>query len=377
MIEIIIWAIVKITIMMGFVITLAGVLTIMDRRESSMIQDRIGPNRANLSSEVWDVSKKFRMLGLFHLIADGIKMIFKENFVPKEGNKWIHTFAPVIAFFPVLFIVAIIPFGGNVTFFGSTTSLQITYFDSGILLAFAFSSIGVYGITLAGWSSNNKFSLLGGVRATAQMLSYEVVLGLTLMGIFLIFGSLELGTIVSGQQELINGKPDLIFGFIPKWGIFLQPVGVLLYIVAATAETKRAPFDLPEAESELISGFFTEYSSMKMGMFLFGEYAEVVIFSMIFTTLFLGGYNVPYLYADGIHLPFDLGFYAINGTLIGIIQMLTFFLKVFIIAWAHLVIRWTFVRFRYDQVIRLGWKMIFPIALINFVVTAIILVLIK
>ncbi|MBN2695874.1 NADH-quinone oxidoreductase subunit H [bacterium] len=375
MVELIIWTIIKILFILFFVtLPLAGVLTVVDRRESSMIQDRIGPNRANLSGDVWDLSKRWRFLGLLHLLADGIKMIFKEDYSIKSGNRWIHTFAPILAFFPGLVILSIIPFGGNVTVFGSSTNLQIASFDSGMLLAFAFSSIAVYGITLAGWSSNNKFSLLGGVRATSQMLSYEVVLGLTLMGIFMIYGTLELNTIVQGQQSLkVDGTPDLLFGFLPKWGIFLQPFAMLLYVAAATAETKRAPFDVPEAESELVSGFFTEYGSMKMGMFLFAEYAEVVIFSMIFTTLFLGGYHVPYLYDSGFILPFGWGSLSINPTLVGFIQMLTFLLKVIIVAWGHLVIRWTLPRFRYDQVLRLGWKMLLPLALANIIITAIVL----
>ncbi len=374
MVELIIWTIVKILFILGFTMTLAGVLTVVDRRESSMIQDRIGPNRANLSGDVWDLSKRWRFLGLLHLLADGIKMIFKEDYSIKSGNRWIHTFAPVLAFFPGLVILSIIPFGGNVTLFESSTNLQIASFNSGILLAFAFSSIAVYGITLAGWSSNNKFSLLGGVRATSQMISYEVVLGLTLMGIFMIYGTLELNAIVQGQQALkADGTPDLIFGFLPKWGIFLQPLAMLLYVAAATAETKRAPFDVPEAESELVSGFFTEYGSMKMGMFLFAEYAEVVIFSMIFTTLFLGGYHVPYLYDSGFIFPFNWGTVSMNPTLIGFIQMFMFLLKTLIVAWGHLVIRWTLPRFRYDQILKLGWKMILPLALANIVVTAIIL----
>ena len=367
---IIVWAIVKILILLGFTMTLAALLTITDRKESSMIQDRVGPNRAPLfSSEVWDVSKKWKFKGVIHVAADAMKMIFKEDFTVKKGNRFIHTIAPILAFSPGLIILAVIPFGG-VTEGG--LSFQISDFGPGVLFAFAFASLGVYGVSLAGWSSDSKFSLLGAIRATAQMISYEVALGLSLMGIFLIFGTLNLGEIVHGQQALnAAGEPDLLFGFLPKWGIFLQPFAIFLYFAAATAETKRAPFDVPEAESELVAGFFTEYGSMKMGAFLFGEYIEVIIFSMMFTTMFLGGYHLPFLYADGFH--FGATHFEMGATLVAILQVFIFFGKVIFVAWFHLVIRWTLPRFRYDQVINLGWKMLFPAALLNMVITAIIL----
>jgi len=369
MISIIAWSLLKILIIIGFTMTMAALLTIVDRRESSMIQDRVGPNRANIGKDVWDLSKKKRFLGILHVMADGIKMVTKEDFTVKKGNKFIHTIAPILAFSPGLVILSVIPFGGTTA---GGLKFQITDFGPGILFAFAFASISVYGISLAGWASNSKFSLLGGIRATAQMISYEVALGLSLMGIFLIFGTLNLNEIVQAQQALrADGTPDLLFGFLPKWGIFLQPFALFLYFAAATAETKRAPFDVPEAESELVAGFFTEYGSMKMGAFLFGEYVEVVVFSMMFTTMFLGGYNFPYLYSDGFHF---FGHYMpLNATWVALIQMAVFFVKVIVVAWFHLVIRWTLPRFRYDQVINLGWKMLFPAALLNMAVTAIVL----
>ncbi len=364
-------------IMFLFTLGFAAVLTVVDRRESSMIQDRIGPNRANLSTSTKDLDKKgwlhtklFR-LGVIHVAADAIKMMVKEDFLVKE-NKWLHRLAPIFAFAPALMILSIIPFGGETN--GGFRFQILKDFDSGILFAFAFSGLGIYGLAVAGWASNNKFSLLGSIRGAAQMISYEVALGLSLMGIFLIFGSLELNTIVQGQQSLVNGQPDLIFGIFPKWGIFVQPFAMFLYLAAATAETKRAPFDVPEAESELVAGFFTEYGSMKMGLFLFGEYIEVIVFSMMFTTFFLGGYNLPFLYSDGIHIAGNS--FLMNGTLVAILQVFVFFAKVIMVAWGHLVIRWTLPRFRYDQVMHLGWKMLFPAALVNMVVTAIILVII-
>ena len=367
---IIFWAIVKILVMVGFTMAMAALLTITDRRESSMIQDRLGPNRAPaFSSEVWDVRGKWRLMGIVHVAADAMKMIFKEDFTVKKGNRFIHTIAPILAFSPGLVILAVIPFGGTTA---GGLSLQITDFGPGILFAFAFASIGVYGVALAGWSSDNKFSLLGGIRATIQMISYEVALGLSLMGIFLIFGTLNLGEIVAGQQALnAAGEPDLLLGFLPKWGIFLQPFAIFLYFAAATAETKRAPFDVPEAESELVAGFFTEYGSMKMGAFLFGEYVEVIIFAMMFTTMFLGGYQLPFLYSDGFH--FGASHFEMGATLVAILQAFVFFGKVIFMAWFHLVIRWTLPRFRYDQVVNLGWKMLFPAALLNMVITAIVL----
>ncbi len=372
MLTILLFTLLKIIIIIGFTMTLAAILTVVDRRESSMIQDRIGPNRASFSGEVWDVSKKMRLMGLIHVLADALKMITKEDFSIKKGNKFIHTISPILAFAPGLIILSVIPFGGRVN---ENFSFQITDFGPSVLFAFAFASLGVYGISLAGWSSNSKFSLLGGIRATAQMISYEVALGLSLMGIFLIFGTLNLGEIVNAQQALnANSQPDLMFGFLPKWGVFLQPFALFLYFAAATAETKRAPFDVPEAESELVAGFFTEYGSMKMGSFLFAEYIEVIVFSMMFTTMFLGGYQLPFLYHDGFH--FGATHYEISSLVVAIIQMFVFFTKVIIVAWFHLVIRWTLPRFRYDQVIRLGWKMLFPAALLNMAVTAIILTLI-
>jgi len=318
---VIFWAVVKILIMVGFTMTMAALLTITDRRESSMIQDRIGPNRAPLPGKkgtfaVWDVRGLWRLIGIVHVIADAVKMITKEDFTVKKGNRFIHTIAPILAFAPGLVILAVIPFGGTTE---GGLSFQISDFGPGILFAFAFAAIGVYGVALAGWSSDNKFSLLGSIRATIQMISYEVALGLSLMGIFLIFGTLNLGEIVQGQQALVNGQPDLIFGFIPKWGIILQPFALFLYFAAATAETKRAPFDVPEAESELVAGFFTEYGSMKMGAFLFGEYIEVIIFSMMFVTMFLGGYHLPFLYADGFH--FGASHFELGATIVAILQI--------------------------------------------------------
>ncbi len=371
------WTILTVLIIFLFTLTFAALLTVIDRKESSMIQDRIGPNRANLSLSTDNLDKKgflhsfiFR-LGIIHVVADAIKMMTKEDFIAKK-NPTLHRFAPIFAFAPPLMVLAIIPFGGTTT--GGIKFQILQNFDSGMLFAFAFAGIALYSVSIAGWSSGNKFSLLGGIRGASQMISYEVALGLSLMGIFLIYGSLELDTIVRAQQELVNNKPDLIFGIFPKWGIFLQPFALLIYLAAATAETKRAPFDVPEAESELVAGFFTEYGSMKMGLFLFGEYIEVIVFSMMFTTFFLGGYQIPFIYSDGIHI--GNTFIALNATLVALLQMLFFFVKVTFVAWGHLVIRWTLPRFRYDQIMRLGWKMLFPAALVNVLITATILTII-
>lgn len=372
---IILWIVIKVIIIMGFTIALAGVLTIADRKQSGAIQDRIGPNRANLSTDVWDLSKRWRFFGLLHLVADAIKMAFKEDFVVAKGHRILHRIAPLLVFIPPLIALSLIPFGGTVTLFDSTTDLHILPLEGGMLMVFALSGLSMFGVALGGYASNSRYALLGSVRALTQMFSYEMVLGLILMGTFLIHESLSPAAIVVAQQSLTAaGDPDLLLGFIPKWGIFLQPLAVILYIIAATAETKRAPFDVPEAESELIAGYFTEYSSMKMGMFLFSEYIEVILFSMLFTTIFLGGYHFPYLYSDGFHLPWGTTL-TMNTTLVALLQMITFFGKVIMMAWFHLMIRWTLPRFRYDQVISLCWTKIFPLALGNTAVTALIIIL--
>jgi NADH-quinone oxidoreductase subunit H len=320
-----------------------------------------------------------RVAGLLHTAADGLKLIFKEDFVPRHGDRVLHALAPMFALFTPLVVLAVVPFGdvlclqpnpGRIAFvvprYGLCTDnavpMQIAELDVGILFVFAVAGAGVIGAALAGWASDNKYSLLGGLRAAGQMLSYEVTLGLTLVGAFLIYNTLRLDDMVRWQGE-------------HAWGIFVQPVAFLLFFAAATAETKRIPFDLPEGESEIV-GYFTEYSGMKFGMFYFAEYLEVVTSSALLVTLFLGGWNLPFLHRDGFSLTLGdaqlLRYPMIHGW-IELIQILGFFGKVGVVCLLQAVVRWTLPRFRYDQLMGLGWRMLLPLSLANILVTACVL----
>jgi NADH-quinone oxidoreductase subunit H len=282
--------------------------------------------------------------------------------------------APWVVFTPVLLVFAVIPFGGRLVpgelipalsdwFGGRSYEMQIARLDAGLLMVFAFGGVSVIGAMLAGWSSSNKFSLLGALRAGSQMISYELVLALTLLGLILIYGTVDLGDIVRQQSGRIAG--------LPAWGIFLQPFAATLFLAAAIAENKRIPFDLPEAESELISGYFTEYSAMKMGLFMFAEFIEIAIIAALFTTLFLGGYNLPYMHDGGFSLPFGVEI-AMSHTAVVITQVLVFLGKVFLLCSFQILIRWSLPRFRYDQVLKFAWKFMFPLALANLIVTVLV-----
>lgn len=341
-------------------LNLAGLLTWAERKQSAIMQDRIGPNRANIGG--------ITAFGLLHPLADGIKMIFKEDFIPQGANRVLHTLAPAAALFPALVVFAVIPFGDVLIIGGKEISLQVANLNVGIVYIFAIASLSVYGTMLAGWASNNNYSLLGGLRASSQMISYEVSMGLSVLGLLMIYESAQLNVIVQQQGELL-------FGFLPKWGIVLQPLAFLLFVTAALAENKRVPFDLPEGESEII-GYFVEYSSMKFGMFFLAEFVEIVVISGLVTTLFFGGWQFPYLQADGFHWPFALGVLHLPHGLVVLMQVGSFTLKVLLGCWILLIIRWTLPRFRYDQVMRLGWKMMLPLALVNLLVTAIVILLV-
>jgi NADH-quinone oxidoreductase subunit H len=333
-------ALIKITlIVMGFVMGLATVLTWAERKYSAVMQDRIGPNRANIG--------RFRLGGIFHMIADPIKMIFKEDFIPAEANPIMYRVAPFIAVVPPLVVFAVIPFGPGDACIISTASI-------GILFIFAISSLSVYGAVLGGWSSNNKFSLLGGLRVSAQMISYEVTLGLNLVGVFMVYESITL-------QEIIVEQGELLWGFLPAWGIVLQPVAFFLFITAATAESKRAPFDVAEAEPELVAGYHTEYSSMKFALFALGEFIEVVVIACITACVFLGGWQIP-----GVE-PTD------EFSVTTLMQIGAFLTKVVILCALQMTIRWTLPRFRYDQVMSVCWKYLLPLSLANILGTGVVL----
>jgi NADH-quinone oxidoreductase subunit H len=278
---------IKIVCALAWFLLLTLYLTWLERKESAVIQDRIGANRASIFG--------IRIIGLFQPFADAIKMIFKEDFVPAFSRKFLHTIAPFISFFFVAVTISAIPFGNSIRIGERTISLQILDFNVGLLFILAMLSLGIYGIILSGWSSNNRYTLVGGLRGAAQLISYEVALGLSLIGLIMVYPSLKLSSLVHLQGELL-------FGFLPKWGIFLQPLGFIVFLFAALAETKRAPFDLPEAESEII-GFFTEYGGLKWGLFMMTDFMEIIIVSTLLTTLFFGGWQVPWLAADGSWRP--------------------------------------------------------------------------
>jgi NADH-quinone oxidoreductase subunit H len=369
----------KFAFILGFGIGLAALLTWMERRQSAYSQDRLGPTRAHFFN--WPgTNKPFILFGLLHVVADGAKMFFKEPVVPRGADRTLFLVAPLIGFVTVVVTLALIPFGPDISISVAAlegggcpwyaaardgacyfeTPLQVATLDAGLLIVFAIGSLGVYAAALAGWSSNNRFGLLGGLRASAQSVSYEVALGLTVVGVLIAFGSTELGAIASAQD-------GLLFGFLPAWGVFLQPVGAALFFVAAIAETKRPPFDMPEGESEIV-GFFLEYSSMGFALFLLSEFMEIVVLAMVFTVLFLGGWQMPYLIGEN---SVSLGFFTLEGSVwVAIAGTLVFMVKVFFLCALQLQIRWTLPRFRYDQVMTLGWKMLLPLAIVNIFVTA-------
>jgi len=328
----------------------------VERKQSAVIHDRIGANRASIFG--------IRILGLFQPIADAIKMIFKEDFVPPFSHKFIHTIAPFISYFFVAVTIAAVPFGDSIKIGERTITLQVLDFNVGLLFILAMLSLGIYGIILSGWASNNRYSLLGGLRGAAQLISYEVALGLSLVGLIMIYPSLQLSSIVHSQGELL-------FGFLPKWGIFLQPIGFLVFYFAAIAETKRVPFDLPEGESEII-GFWTEYGGLKWGLFMMTDGMEIIVISALVTTLFFGGWQVPWLVADGFHWPWG-GEWLLPHWVVVLLQVAAFNLKVIFFCWLQVLIRWTYPRFRYDQLMDFGWKLLIPLSLVNIVGTGIVM----
>ncbi|MBI4523871.1 MAG: NADH-quinone oxidoreductase subunit NuoH [Deltaproteobacteria bacterium] len=342
------------------VLNLAGVLGWVERKGSALIQDRIGANRASVLG--------FAGLGLINtMIADPIKFLTKEDFIPPRGDRLLHTLAPCLALFPALVTFAVIPFGDVLIVGERVINLQVANLNVGILYIFAMASLSVYGIVVGAWASNNKFSLLGGVRGAAQMVSYETAMALSVIGILMVYGSLDL-------QEIARAQGALLFGWIPGWGIFLQPVAFLIFFTAAVAETKRIPFDLPEGESEIVAGYHVEYSGGKFLMFFAGEFAEIVTAAALTTTLFFGGWQVPFLMREGFQFPWG-GALPLPHLAVVALQVGSFAFKVVFFCWLQILVRWTLPRFRYDQVMRLGWKMLLPLALLNVVVTAILIVI--
>jgi len=354
----------------GMLMGFGTILTWVERKQAAVMSDRIGANRAYVRLPFTQV--KLIWLGLFHGIADGIKMLVKEDFKPRTHDWYAYAVAPWVVFTPVLLVFAVIPFGGMLDpgrlfpgladwFDGRTYPMQIARLDAGLLMVFAFSGMTIIGTMLAGWASANKFSLLGGLRAGSQMISYELVMGLTVLGLILIYGTVDLGSMVQQQS-------GLVLGVLPAWGVVFQPFAAVLFLTAAIAENKRIPFDLPEAESELIAGYYTEYSAMKMGLFMFAEFIEIAIIGALFTTLFLGGYNLPYMNDSGFAFPGGATIEMSHGAVV-LTQLVVFLLKVLLVCSFQILVRWSLPRFRYDQVLSFAWKFMLPLALLNLIVT--------
>jgi NADH-quinone oxidoreductase subunit H len=417
----VLWTIIKIVIMIAFTLNVAAILTWADRRQSAMIQDRIGPNRAVIKV----FGKEIRLLGLLHPAADGVKFFFKEDFLPPKADKLLFAIAPMLCVFAVLAVATTIPFGDTVclgpdlwhtawtcapTANGTALhaaldqnnvrqcmdaagnvsdiihpvgnfawgfaprygvcgldqgrgvvpiDLAVAPLNVGILFVFAMAGQGIIGAAIAGWASDNKFSLMGALRAASQMVSYEVTMGMSLIGAMMLYQTVRLDDMVRWQGE-------------HTWGIFVQPVAFFLFFTAAVAESKRIPFDLPEAESELVSGYFTEYSGMKFGMFYLSEYMEVVTSSFLLTVIFLGGWELPFFHRDGITIAFGdavLWHADVPHFFMAIIGPLAFFGKVAGVCFVQTFVRWSLPRFRYDQLMKLGWKVLLPASMANIFVT--------
>jgi NADH-quinone oxidoreductase subunit H len=337
--------IVKIGVIIGAVLGSVPIMVLAERKIIGRVQNRPGPNRVG----PW---------GILQTIVDGIKLLFKEDFMPAMADKWLYLAAPILAFMPALLLLAIVPFGPDLpaeslpAWLGIVDPIRLGIADLniGMLFYLAITSVAVYGIILAGWSSTNKYSLLGGLRSSAQMVSYELPLGLSVVGIFLLCGSFNLDVVIESQK-----------GGLLHWHVMSQPLAFVLFLMAGFAETNRLPFDLPEGESELTGGFHTEYSSMKFAMFFMAEYANMFVFAALITTMFLGGYTGP------IDLGLQPGWVSVAAGLFWFAAKVAFFIVFFI------YIRATWPRFRYDQLMALGWKLMFPLALGNVVVTALVI----
>jgi NADH-quinone oxidoreductase subunit H len=334
----IIASVIKSAVVLFVLLTAVAYTVWLERKVVGHMQNRWGPTRVG-------------PFGLLQPAADGIKFLFKEDLTPPHVNKPLFLAAPLIAVIFALTSISVIPFGNAVTIGKYSIPLQITDVNTGLLLILGVTSIGVYGVALAGWSSNNKYSLLGGLRASAQMVSYEISLGLSLVGVLIMSGSFSL-------RDIVNSQAGHFLGFIPRWNIFLQPVGFFCYLMAAYAETNRIPFDLPEAETELVAGYHTEYSAMKFAMFFMAEYANMITVACLATLLFFGGWRGPVFGEAG-------------GILQTILPVFWFAAKIFAFLFLYIWVRGTLPRFRYDQLMAFGWKFLLPLSLMNLIATAI------
>ncbi len=320
-----------------FIITLVIAMysTLAERKIAGFMQDRPGPNRAG-------------PFGILQPLCDGGKFFFKEEIIPAGSHKALFILGPILAIVTACITSAVIPWGQTLEIGGKSISLQVADINIGVLYIFGVIALGVYGVMLGGWASNNKYSLMGAVRAASQSISYEIGMGLSLIALLMITGTLSVGEIVAQQEGFLN------------WNIFAQPLGFLIFMTCAFAECNRVPFDLPECETELVAGYHTEYSSMKLGLFMFSEYINMFVSSALMASLYFGGYNFPFMY--------DLG---LSQNWITIIGVLVFFAKIFGFIFFFMWVRWTLPRFRYDQLMRMGWKMLIPLAIANIVLTGV------
>lgn len=368
---------IKVAVIFLMMVQMVPILVWLERRGSAFIQNRLGPNRVG-------------PLGLLQLLADAVKFIFKEQFTPANANKFLFMAAPVIALVPAALAFAAIPLSIPVNvatfeFLGQTWGpyvfhIQGAKIDIGIVYVLAVSSLGAYGLLIAGWASGNKYSLLGALRASAQMISYELALGMSIVGILMIFGTFDLNKMVdlqTGPLAFTMLGESYSIPFLPNWGIFFQPVGALLFLVAAFAESNRLPFDMPEAEGELVAGFHTEYGGFKMLLFFMGEYGHMMVASALVTTFYLGGYHLPIpgLTPDAVSAMMvgAVGAGTLSSILTAGIFLVSFVVKVALLLWLFVWVRWTLPRFKYDVLMDLGWKTLLPWTIGNAVITAIVL----
>ncbi len=418
MLAIVLEAFAKIGFMFAVIMGFVPLLIWAERKGSAFIQDRTGPNRAGILG--------IRLAGLIHPLADVMKLLFKEDVVPAQRHRFLYAFAPLLVMAVAMSTYAVIPFGDYIEIGGEKIKLVVADLEVGMLYVLAIASLGTYGVALGGWASNSKYTFLGSLRATASMISYEITMGLAIMGLFMIFGTFQLTQIAAGQGELI-------WGWLPKWGVVVQPLGFLLFIASVYAETNRTPFDMSERDSEIVAGYHTEYSSLKFALFFLAEYAHMVVASALIVVLFFGGYQIPWLprpaleanagslltgtlVAGGlVHLLISAlffrrarrekgwyndtrerepGFLGSVTLVIGLVMLGALLLqpwnlagpgaslyatvaqtgafigKVAFFAWLFIWVRWTVPSFRYDQVMRLGWQIMLPAGLVNLVVTA-------
>ena len=329
---------VLVTVIFGVSLGVAAYSTLAERKIAAFLQGRVGPHRAG-----WN--------GLLQPLADGAKMFFKEEIIPSQSNAFLFIAGPSLALLTALIGSAVIPFGQTLTFGDTVVELQVADINVGILYIFGVVSLGVYGIMIGGWASNNKFSLMGAIRAASQNISYEIAMGLSIIALLMVTGSLSLKTIAEQQSGFVN------------WIVWVQPFGFLIFIICAFAECNRTPFDLPESENELVGGYHTEYSGMKLGGFLFAEYINMFISSAVMATLYFGGYNFPFM-----NNLLEMGVHQNWVTLLGVAFL---FAKIFFFIFFFMWVRWTVPRFRYDQLMNLGWKVLIPLGIANIVITGI------